>query len=317
MLYACHQRLQLAVTKQLQSEVTHLKDEILKLSEKLAKLTTTSLPLEATVSQLSTSNPHKTCNNSYGPSYADALKHAGNSASTSDIHAQRAPRANVQHNNTANKKFKTVIYGLSESPKGSPKLERITHDTNLACKTVKAICPDLSDYAICDCLRIGKYSEHRTRPLIVKFARSCDVAAVLSNRHKMSKADSPSVSIKPFMSIEERRTESTLLKERRTLIEGGIERKCIRIRGNSLYVNRVKVGSANEDVFTRHQQIEDQVSTPPTDSSTSNVIMSTHVVSNAASNVSTNITNDATSNSQQSHVSSRSHSSSPLSTTTE
>ena len=158
--YACHRRLQLAATKQLQSEVAHLKGEILMLSEKLAKLTTTSLPLEATVSQLSTNN--SSCTNSYGPSYADALKQVGNSAnsSTSNIHEQtRAPRTNVKRNSTVNNKFNTVIYGLSECIKGSLKHERIT----LASKTIKSICPDLSAYAICDCTRMGKYSEHRTR----------------------------------------------------------------------------------------------------------------------------------------------------------
>ena len=141
------------------------------LSKKLAKLTTISFPLEATVSQLSTNN--SSCTNSYRPLYADALKQVGNSAnsSTSNIHEQtRAPRANVKRNSTVNKNFNTVIYGLSECVKGS-----------LASKTIKSICPDLSDYAICDCTRMGKYSEHRTRLLIVKFARFCDVTAVLSD----------------------------------------------------------------------------------------------------------------------------------------
>ena len=329
--YACHQRSQLAVTKQLQSEVAHLKGEILKLSEKLAKLVTTTpspLPLAgASVSQLSNSNSNHCCTNSYGHSYADALKQAGNSAnspiSSANMQAQtatnRAPRANAKRNSTVNKKFNTVIHGLRECPKGSPKHERMSHDTNLASMTIKSICPDLSEYAICDCSRIGKYSEHKTRPLLVKFARSCDVAAVLSSRHKISKAECPNVSIKPFMTISERKTESTLLKERRALIDSGVERKHIRIRGNSMYVNGTKVGSANENIFTRHQ-IEDQplISNPPTNNSSTSNVMSTNVASNAASNMSTNFTNDAISNSQElqhSHVGSPS--SSPLSTNPE
>ena len=44
--YACHQQLQLVVTKQLQDEVAQLKGEVLKLYEQLALLATTSLPLE-------------------------------------------------------------------------------------------------------------------------------------------------------------------------------------------------------------------------------------------------------------------------------
>ena len=39
--YACYQRSQVAITKQQPNEVTHLKGEITKLSDQLAKLTTT------------------------------------------------------------------------------------------------------------------------------------------------------------------------------------------------------------------------------------------------------------------------------------
>ena len=38
------------------------------------------------------------------------------------------------------------------------------------------------------------------------------------------------------MSREERNIENALLKERRSLIDSGIERKFIKIRGNSIYV---------------------------------------------------------------------------------
>ena len=119
---------------------------------------------------------------------------------------------------------KSSILSSCECPKGSPRHERISHDTNLACKIIKSICPDMNDYAVCDCSRIGKYSEPRSRPLCVKFARSCDVAAVLSNRYKLSKIDHPNVFIKPFMTIAERKVESILLKERRTLIDSEVER---------------------------------------------------------------------------------------------
>ena len=201
-------------------------------------------------------------------------------------------------------------------PKGSPRHERTSHDTNLACKIIKSICPDMNDYAICDCSRIGKYSEPRTRPLCVKFARSCDVTTVLSNRHKMSKVDHPNVFIKPFMTNAERKVESLLLKERRTLIDSGVERKQIKIRGNSLYINKTKVGSANEDIFIRCQQLQDQSHDPtPTCRDTNNVLSAT--ASNAA-NHAANTTNDVRStnddHSQRVLTGGRPHSSSPLST---
>ena len=82
MCYACYQRSQLAVTKQLQSEVAHLKGKIIKLSEQLARLTTASLAGEATVSQ-PLSNTNKSVNSvSNGPTYTSTLKPAGNSANS-------------------------------------------------------------------------------------------------------------------------------------------------------------------------------------------------------------------------------------------
>ena len=261
--YACYQRSQLAVTKQLQSEVAHLKGEITKLSEQLATLTSASLS-EATVSQPLSTDTNKSVNSiSNGPTYASTLKPAGSSANspTSITHAQSS--ASLKRNNSIEKKFNIVMYGACECPKGSaPRHERISHDTNLACKIIKSICSDMNDYAVCDCSRIGKYSEPRSRPLCVKFARSCDVATVLSNRYKLSKIDHPNIFLKPFMTTAERKVESILLKERRTLIDSGVERNQIKIRGNSIYVNKTKVGSANGDIFIRCQQLQDQSHDP-------------------------------------------------------
>lgn len=138
------------------------------------------------------------------------------------MHAQSAfSSGGVKRNNHVDKKFHIVIYG-------SPKCSLIHELRHQSC---------LQDYQIYmsrhrwirDCSKIDKHSEHRTRPLIVKFACSCDVTTVLSNRHKLSKTDCPSVSLKPFMPISDRKTESIPLKEKRTLIESGLERKLIQI----------------------------------------------------------------------------------------
>ena len=254
--YICHQRSQLAVTKQLRDEVTRLNGEINKLSEQLAKLSSSpEARLAAVVSQLPTNNKS---NDTSVLTYAATLKQASNSANSSS-HAQSFNKepSGTKHSSrpvsSVDKKFNIVMYGLSECPKGSPRHERISYDTDLACKTIQSICPELREYAVCDCSRIGKYSEERARPLIIKFARSRDAATVLANRHKISKSDHPNVFLKPFMTMAERKTESTLLRERRALIESGIERKLIKIRGNSIFVNKNKVGSANEDTFIRDQ----------------------------------------------------------------
>ena len=251
--YICYQRSQLAVTKQLRDEVTRLNSEINKLSERLAKLSSSpEVRLPAAVSQLPTSNDTSV------PTYAATLKQASNPNSPSRAQSFNKESSDTKRSSrsvsSADKKFNIVVYGLSECPKGSPRHERMSYDTDLVCKTIQSIlCPELREYAICDCSRIGKCSEERARPLIIKFARSCDAATVLANRHKISKSDHPNVFLKPFMTVAERKTESTLLRERRALIESGIERKLIKIRGNSIFVNKRKVGFANEDTFIRDQ----------------------------------------------------------------
>ena len=255
--YFCYQRSQLAVTKHLRDEVTRLNSEINKLSERLAKLSSSpEVRFAAPVSQLPTINKS---NDASAPTHAATLKQASNHTTSNPSHAQSFNResSDTKHSSrfvsSADKKFNIVVYGLCECPKGSPRHERMSYDTDLASKTIQSICPRLSEYAIRDCSRIGKYSEERARPLIIKFARSCDAATVLANRHKISKSDHPNVFLKPFMTVAERKTESTLLRERRALIESGIERKLIKIRGNSIFVKKCKVGSANEDTFFRDQ----------------------------------------------------------------
>ena len=73
-------------------------------------------------------------------------------------------------------------------------------------------------------------------------------SSILLNRCKL--VQTPKVFIKPYKSHKERTTESTLLKERRSLINSGIESSSIRLHGNTLYVNKKKYGYANESIFT-------------------------------------------------------------------
>ena len=263
---SCRQQFQDAQVSQLQSEVANLRSELLELRKLVHSIT--NLPAIATLLQgepgevnFNTERVSQplTSNNTL---YTDALRLTDHSASPITVssntvnpqasHLQASGNTKRSNSSHVDKRFNIVIYGLNECPKGSPRHIRITKDTELACKAIKSICPDMSDFAVCDCLRIGRYSEERTRPLVVKFTRSCDVATVFANRYKIPKSESPNISIKPFMSRAERNQESTLLKERRALIESGVDRKTIKIRGNSIFINKIKVGSANETNFTRH-----------------------------------------------------------------
>ena len=53
------------------------------------------------------------------------------------------------------------------------------------------------------------------------------------------------------MSPQERATESTLLKERWSLIKGGLDRKQIKLSNNRIYVNNRLHGEVFNAVFTQ------------------------------------------------------------------
>ena len=90
---------------------------------------------------------------------------------------------------------------------------------------------------ILDCYCLGKFKSPQTRPqpILVKLLRSIDVTAILANKWSLS---SPLL-IKLDMSPEERTTESTLLRERWSLIQAGNDRKKIKISNNHIYLNNV------------------------------------------------------------------------------
>ena len=158
------------------------------------------------------------------------------------------------------------MYGINESPKGTRIHSRVSNDVKQVSTTIQSICPDVSEQSICDCIRLGKYSSERTRPVLVKLSRACDVHSILSSRHKLAHSESNNVSIKPFMTKSERETESTLLKERRALITSGVDKSEIKIRGNTLYVNKTKFGTVKDSVFSRHepaQPVEEQTTPDP------------------------------------------------------
>ena len=89
-----------------------------------------------------------------------------------------------------------------------------------------------------------------------KFVRTADVSRILSKKASLSHR----ISIKPDLSPEERLWEAALLKERWNLIQGGTDRKLIKIRNNSILVSGKVHGRVVNSVF--------QISAPSTQSQT-------------------------------------------------
>ena len=123
----------------------------------------------------------------------------------------------------------------------------MTKDTEAVINLFQAIAPQISEQSVCDCLRLGKYSNQKHLQILVKLSRTCEVSTILASRVKLS--EFPGISMKPDTTPKEREVESVLLKKRRELTNSGIESSSIKIRGNSLFVKK-KYGVVKGSTFT-------------------------------------------------------------------
>jgi len=165
---------------------------------------------------------------------------------------QPQDRRSSQDNSDSDiRKHNAVIYGIDECATGTDKLERVKHDFCKVLDVCSAIdATRASGSAICDTVRLGKYSQghRRPRPILVKFNSAVYVSSLLANKKCCPKG----ISLKPDLSPQARQTESLLLKERWQLIQKGCDRKSIRIRGSSILLDRklyasVKNGEIHKD----------------------------------------------------------------------
>ena len=143
--------------------------------------------------------------------------------------ADGIPGSSAQDNRRSN----VVFYGVPESPHKTSKLDHQKHELGIIVNTLSGIDSSITLASIKDIYRLGKFKPDsvRSRPILVKFLRNLDATMVLSSKLSITSFE---ISIKPDMTYEERKTEMLLLKERRNLINQGIERRFIRLRGNSL-----------------------------------------------------------------------------------
>ena len=152
-----------------------------------------------------------------------------------------------------------MVFGVEESPPKTFKSVRLQKDMESVSEIFASISVQVNPSRILDCYRLGKFKSPQTRPrpILVKLLRSIDVTAILANRWSLS---SP-LFIKPDMSPEERTTESTLLRERWSLIQAGNDRKKIKISNNRIYLNNQLFG---EVVDLRFQRSNNQKPHPTT-----------------------------------------------------
>ena len=135
------------------------------------------------------------------------------------------------------------MFGVDESH-GVTKFARLEEDLKKATSVLSDVNESINSHSIKDIYRLGKFStgNSKPRPLLVKFIRAADATRILSKRG--SSRGSPIV-IKPDMSPNERKCESLLLKERWSLMQSGVPRDVIKIRGSRLLVRNMLYGQVS------------------------------------------------------------------------
>ena len=101
---------------------------------------------------------------------------------------------------------------------------------------------------------LGRYKEtnDRPRPVLIKMNRSIDVINILAARKNL-----PShLAIKPDLSPKDRLIDSTLMKERWSLIQSGQDKKDIKIQGTKLYLKGNVYGSVIDSKFVSSSHSE-------------------------------------------------------------
>jgi len=158
---------------------------------------------------------------------------SGNSASQFTSSEQTTSSATKPAN--FDRQCNVVVYGIKESAPDTDRKTRLMHDIKQALTSFTPISDQLEPNAVKDCYRLGKFnpSHSRPRPLMIKFLRNIDATHILSNKKLLQ----PPVYVKPDLTLDERKTESLLLKERRVLINKGAIRKRIKLRKSQLLVD--------------------------------------------------------------------------------
>lgn len=152
--------------------------------------------------------------------------------------AQKSTRpfsiSNSSQQNQQNRKNNVIVYGISECSADLSRLQRIKKDLDATTALFNKIDADISRASIQECFRLGRFkgNSSRPRPILAKL-NSTDVISLLAYRGEFPEG----VKIKPDLSPQERLCESLLLKERWKLIQGGTDRKQIKIRKTRLIVS--------------------------------------------------------------------------------
>ena len=174
---------------------------------------------------------------------------ASNQTSTIPNSAMSTNVVKPQSNSSSmnDRKYNLIVFGIAEPPSGSSYFSRSVKDTDSVTSLFEKINPGFCATTVRDCFRLGHYKKDmaRPRPILVKLNRVVDVANILSKKPNYP----TEINIKPDLMKEERICESKLLAERWKLMQSGIDKKLIKIKRPSIYVQGRPYGRIQDSTF--------------------------------------------------------------------
>ena len=107
-------------------------------------------------------------------------------------------------------------------------------DEEAVATSISTVLPSFNTLRIKDCYRLGRYVQNslHPRPILVELIYANDVLQILTKRFSLP--STCNFSIKP---LEERKSLSLLLAERRKLIASSHDKRSIKIRNNCIYID--------------------------------------------------------------------------------
>ena len=201
--------------------------------------------MEASLAQCMDSNSENCSDSLHSPLAAN-----NNAAPTTDSHLSpsQQPSHRSEVNTTPNtqsstRRYNIVVSGIDESPRGTSKTGRLNADVDAVTTILSDLASSTAEslsFDIRDCRRLGRYQPNSQKPrsLLVTLNSALEVSFILSNCHQTQNG----LSIRPNLSLSERRIRGILLKERRKLIDSEVPRKDIKLRKERLYMSGTLVG---------------------------------------------------------------------------
>ena len=151
------------------------------------------------------------------------------------------------------RRFNIVISGVEECSKGTSRKDRLKHDFNEITTLITNLDSQIESSTVRDHLRLGKFDPKSKRPrrILVKLTRTSEVSSILS---KSGSVRAP-LRIEPDLSPQDRKMKAALMKERWTLLQSGLNRKDIKVRGSRLLVRNKVYAQFRSGAVVRVEQV--------------------------------------------------------------